>query len=161
MHDPSGPPPSPPDPAGDQATGCWRFDSRLEQAHAAAARVRAFCGAHGLGGAGLLGIELCLYEAFANVVEHAYGNQPGHEVRVSVTMTAAGLALTVCQRGVPLDPAVVAAVPVGFHDLPAEPVLRDFALRGRGLRIIKVSIAECKVHRDGDWHCLAMRQPWG
>lgn len=130
----------------------------MEEAHAAAAAVRGVCAPLGFGEVGLLRIEHCLYEAFVNAVQHAYHGQPGHSVRVLARFTRARLRLLVCQRDTPLDPTLVAAVPAGFDDLPATLVLDEVALHGRGLRIIKASMASCEVLRDGDWHCLCMTQ---
>ena len=132
------------------------FDSRLEAAHEAASYVRAFCDGLGLGEVDLSQIELCVYEAFVNVVEHAYHKQPGHEVRVMNEADAASLRVRVCQRGMLPDAALVASIPAGFDDLPSGLEVLDCEPRGRGIRIIKSMMSDCEVESDGDTACLLM-----
>jgi serine/threonine-protein kinase RsbW len=132
------------------------FDSRLEAAHEAASFVRAFCDGLGLGEVELSQIELCVYEAFVNAVEHAYQAQPGHEVRVMTEADSGSLRLRVCQRGVLPDAALVASTPAGFDDLPSGLDALDCEPRGRGIRIIKSIMSECEVESDGEFACLLM-----
>lgn len=132
------------------------FDSRLEAAHEAASDVRAFCDGLGWGDVELSRIELCVYEAFVNAVEHAYRNEPGHEVRVTTEVDAGFLRVRVCQQGVPLDADRVAATPAGFDDLPSGLDAFDCEPRGRGIRIIKSIMSSCEVESDGDTACLLM-----
>jgi serine/threonine-protein kinase RsbW len=135
------------------------FASRLDVVHEAAAHVRAFCDGLGWSEVELSQIELCVYEAFVNAVEHAYRNQPGHEVRVMTEVDAEFLRVRVCQRGVPLDAARVAATPAGFDDLPSGLDALDCEPRGRGIRIIKSIMSGCEVESDGDSACLLMTKP--
>lgn len=147
------------DQPGSKDTQTWLFDSDLEAVHEAAARVREFCTALGFGDVEIARIELCVYEAFVNAVEHAYGNRTGHEVRVMVDVDAARLRVRVCQRGVPLDAALVAQTPTGFDDLPNGLDALDCESRGRGIRIIKTIMSSCGVETDGDCACLSMTTP--
>lgn len=135
------------------------FESRLDVVHEAAAHVRAFCDGLGWSEVELSQIELCVYEAFVNAVEHAYRNQPGHEVRVMTEVDAEFLRVRVCQRGVPLDAARVAATPAGFDDLPSGLDALDCEPRGRGIRIIKSIMSGCEVESHGDSACLLMTKP--
>lgn len=137
----------------------WTFDSQLEAAHDAAAEIRAFCAGHGLSEVELSGIELCVYEAFVNTVEHAYRKQPGHEVRVSAQVIADQLELRVCQQGVALDADLIAATPAGFDDLPSAMAVLDCAPRGRGIRLIKTIMSRCEMEQDGERYCLLMVRP--
>jgi anti-sigma regulatory factor (Ser/Thr protein kinase) len=137
----------------------WRFDSLLEAGHEAAARIREICRQLGFPETEIPRIELCVYEAFVNAVEHAYQAQPDHEVGLEVRTDASQLQIRVCQRGVPLDPAMIEAVPGGFDDL-ADPLdAFDCEHRGRGIRIIKSIMSRCTVERAGDRYCLAMSLP--
>lgn len=149
----------PDDGTGADATAAWVFDSRLDAAHEAAARVLAFAAPLGFCEVGVLRIEHALYEAFVNAVEHGYRNQPGHPVRVTAAVTGGWLWLQVCQRGAALDPSMLAAVPVGFDDLPDVLELAACEPGGRGLRIIKASVARCEVRRDDGYCCLMMAEP--
>lgn len=149
--------PSPPPPP--QASAEWQYASRLEQAHQAAAALRAFCATLGFDDVGLLRIEHCLYEAFVNAVQHAYQQRPDQVVRVRAEVLDGQLHLAICQFQSPLDAARIAAVPVGFDDLAATLAADELIVNGRGLRIIKASMAGCEVRRDGDWHCLCLRLP--
>lgn len=134
----------------------WTFDSRLESADDAAARIREFCDGRGLSEVDHSGIELCVYEAFVNTVEHAYRKQPGHEVRVSAQLSADQLELRVCQQGIAMDADRIAATPAGFDDLPNVIDALDCAQRGRGIRLIKSLMSRCEVEQDGDRYCLLM-----
>jgi anti-sigma regulatory factor (Ser/Thr protein kinase) len=144
---------------GSKDAETWLFDSDLEAVHEAAARVREFCADSGFGDVEIARIELCVYEAFVNAVEHAYGNRPGHEVRVMVDVDVARLRVRVCQRGVPFDAALVEETPTGFDDLPNGLDALDCESRGRGIRIIKTIMSSCRVETDGDRACLAMTTP--
>lgn len=137
----------------------WLFDSDLEAVHEAAARVREYCSDVGFGDIEIARIELCVYEAFVNAVEHAYGNRTGYEVRIMVNVDAARLRVRVCQRGVPLDAALIAQTPTGFDDLPSGLDALDCESRGRGIRIIKAIMSSCRVETDGDYACLSMTTP--
>lgn len=137
----------------------WVFESRLDEVHAAAARVRAFCECMGFDEMALTSIELCVYEAFVNVVEHAYGHHPDHEVWVRVRRLPDALRVWVCQFGVPLDPALIAAVPSGFDDLPLDLDALECEPRSRGLRLIKACMATVEVETEGDRACLVMTKP--
>lgn len=143
---------------GSKDAETWLFDSDLEAVHEAATRVREFCTDLGFGDVEIARIELCVYEAFVNAVEHAYGNEPGHEVRLMADVDGARLRVRVCQR-VPLDASLVAATPTGFDDLPSGLDVLDCEPRGRGIRIIKAIMSSCEVQINGEGHCLAMTTP--
>ncbi|MFB1492843.1 MULTISPECIES: ATP-binding protein [unclassified Thiocapsa] len=144
---------------GSKDAETWLFDSDLEAVHEAATQVREFCADLGFGDVEIARIELCVYEAFVNAVEHAYGNRPGHEVRIMVDVDAARLRVRVCQRGVPLDAGLIAQTPTGFDDLPSGLDALDCESRGRGIRIIKAIMSSCRVEADGDYACLSMTTP--
>jgi serine/threonine-protein kinase RsbW len=144
---------------GSKDAETWLFDSDLEAVHEAAARVRGFCTDLGFGDVEIARIELCVYEAFVNAVEHAYGNRPGHEVRVTVDADPVRLRVRVCQRGVPFDAALVEESPTGFDDLPNGLDALDCESRGRGIRIIKAIMSSCWVETEGDRACLSMTTP--
>ena len=48
-------------------------------------------------------IELCIVEAVNNAIEHAYDNEPGHEVSVIASMDGGSLTLQVLDSGTPMD----------------------------------------------------------
>jgi serine/threonine-protein kinase RsbW len=137
----------------------WRFDSLLEAGHDAAARIREVCGQLGFPETEIPRIELCVYEAFVNSVEHAYQTEPGHEVGLEVRTDGSDLEIRVCQWGVPLDAAMVDGVPGGFDDLSDPLDAFDCEHRGRGIRIIKSIMSTCTVERLDDRYCLAMSLP--
>ncbi len=137
----------------------WTFDSRLEAAHEAAVRIRDFCDGRGLSEVVLSGIELCVYEAFVNTVEHAYKKQPGHEVRLSAQISSDRLELRVCQQGIELDADRIASTPAGFDDLPSVMDALGCSQRGRGIRLIKTIMSRCEVEQDGERSCLLMTRP--
>ena len=137
----------------------WAFDSQFEAAHDAGAQLRALATELGFCEVEIPRIELCVHEAFANAVEHAFGNQPGHRIEVDAIVHGETLEIRICQFGVPLDAAVVTAATVGFDDLEVPLDAFDCEKRGRGLRIIKVIMDTCEVMQSGDRYCLVMRKP--
>jgi len=52
-------------------------------------------------------IELALQEAAANVVRHAYGNEPGRPIRLEVAVSDDELELTLLHQGCDFDPEAV------------------------------------------------------
>ena len=47
--------------------------------------------------------KLCVDEACSNVIEHAYGGQPGHEVDIAVIVDADRFTVRIRDRGTPFD----------------------------------------------------------
>jgi anti-sigma regulatory factor (Ser/Thr protein kinase) len=50
-------------------------------------------------------VGLALSEACANVIEHAYGGQPGHDVDLELDVNAERLVVSIKDTGRPFDPA--------------------------------------------------------
>lgn len=88
-----------------------------------------------LGGAGLrdglsFDIQVCLEEAIANIVLHAFKGTKGHPIVVSLAIGAEEVSVQVRDSGPPFDPRSVAqAAP------PSSP--QDATIGGVGLRLIR------------------------
>jgi serine/threonine-protein kinase RsbW len=131
------------------------IDSRLELVRGLAGAARGFFEEMGLGAA--FELELCLVEAVNNAIEHAYANEPGHEVVVALRADDGGVTMTVADRGRAMDSAVlegprstVTPTPEGEHAALQE--------RGMGLALIK-ELLEVDYVADGGLHRLVMRRP--
>jgi anti-sigma regulatory factor (Ser/Thr protein kinase) len=101
------------------------------------------------------GIELCTTEAVVNSIKHAYGDEPDHEVTVTVTYAADRLIIDVCDSGRSMEPGMLErkrAFDTDF-DLDAIDTIPE---SGRGLAIIQQVMDEVDYTIDGHEKCLRM-----
>ncbi len=100
------------------------IDSRLESVAAVGLCVRALASTV-LPAARAAEAELCVVEAVNNAIEHAYANQPGHQVGITLLASPTeGLAVTVCHSGPPPPTALLSP----SLDLPPLSDLADLSL---------------------------------
>jgi len=52
-------------------------------------------------------VQLAVDEACTNIIEHAYGGEDLGSIRCTYTVDRSGLTITLCDRGIPFDPASV------------------------------------------------------
>jgi serine/threonine-protein kinase RsbW len=113
-------------------------------------------------------IELCLIEAVNNVIEHAYREEPGHLVEVSVCADAEAIELAVRDDGAVMPDGVIerARAREAELDAAADPSGAPLALEavaegGYGLRLITQLMSEVAYRRDGDRNTLTLTMKLG
>ena len=79
------------------------IDSRLEAAAEARAWLVEQASQAGFSADTINDLKLALTEAVTNVVRHAYGGEPGHQIILSLAADAEALTLTVRDYGRPFD----------------------------------------------------------
>jgi serine/threonine-protein kinase RsbW len=97
--------------------------------------------------------ELLLAEALNNVVEHAYARWPG-EIRLSVAPRAGGLAVCICDQGLPMPGA---SPPKG--ELPAIDTFADLPEGGFGWFLIRSLSQQLTYQRHADCNELRFYIP--
>ncbi|MBN1994496.1 MAG: ATP-binding protein [Anaerolineae bacterium] len=124
------------------------IDSRLEATTEARRWIAQQARAAGFGPEVIFAVELAAGEALANVVEHAYGQRPGHQIHLSLTTDEKKLTLTIRDFGrkfdgaafTPHDPA--AAIENGrgvflIYELMDEVVYDTSLPTGTQLKLVK------------------------
>jgi len=102
-------------------------------------------------------VEVCVHEAVANCIHHAYRNAPGQVVTVRVRESGGAIECDVCDNGISIPDAKVELLKKrneedeSFHDGN-----RHFEERGRGLKIIAALMDEVAYFHDGAANCLRM-----
>ncbi len=101
-------------------------------------------------------VELCVVEAVNNCIEHAYGNQKGHQVEIVFAIETDKLVVNVCDTGKSMDKKTLEKVdasqlnidPNNFHTM---------AEQGRGLPIMKqiMDTITYNTYEDGK-NCLTL-----
>jgi serine/threonine-protein kinase RsbW len=122
-------------------------------------------------------IELCLVEAVNNVIEHAYREEPGHAVEVSLAASAQAIELAVSDTGRSLPAEVLAMARAAAADdrggddafdpdalaaleVPSELSIEVASLAegGYGLRLIHQMMEDVSYERRGERNTLTMRK---
>ena len=95
-------------------------------------------------------IELAAVELTTNIIRHAYGNQPGHQIRLEAVAYPLEMTLTFHDRGKPFDPGIVPS-----------PELDGSKEGGMGVYIIEKSVDEITYSRnDKGENCARMLIRW-
>jgi len=100
-------------------------------------------------------IELCVTEAVVNSIKHAYGDEPNHEVTVTVTIETEHLRIDVCDSGKSMDPGMLESkreIDTVF-DLEKIGTIPE---SGRGLAIIQWVMDEVCYTIGEHQNCLRM-----
>jgi anti-sigma regulatory factor (Ser/Thr protein kinase) len=102
-------------------------------------------------------LEMCVNEAVANCIHHAYLNAPGQLVTVRVRESAGAIECDVCDNGISVPGAKLELLEKGHvGDESFQLGNRLFEERGRGLKIIAALMDEVVYLRDGATNCLRM-----
>lgn len=134
-----------------------KIDSRSECVELVSSAVRGLCRLTRLTTTDLAGIELALVEAINNTIEHAYHNEPGHPVMVTINLAPDRLSLRVSDRGTPMDPRQLDQVSELAEPDPADP--NTWSHRGRGLVLIKSCMETVGYRTDRGLNTLTMSRP--
>jgi len=108
------------------------LESRLENVALAGRALHGIGVEAGFGPAACDELELCVVEAVTNCIQHAYGGQPGHEVRLDVTLLGDTLEVRVVDQGTPMPPGTLEAPEPEVTDDPLA-----LAEGGRGMFILR------------------------
>lgn len=79
------------------------IDSRIDQVHMIGLAVKGICASLPMTEEDAYQVELCVVEAVNNAVEHAYENEPGHDISVVASATGETLTLQVLDTGLSMD----------------------------------------------------------
>ena len=128
------------------------IESRLENVSLVGIAVGRLAELAGLGPDECYGIQLATVEAVTNCVRHAYRGEPGHRVRIAVTVSNADIQIRILDEGlsvpeakrVPVEPVVdptdIASIPEG----------------GRGVFLIHELVDRVEYGLDGSSNVLTL-----
>jgi anti-sigma regulatory factor (Ser/Thr protein kinase) len=135
------------------------IESDIQNLSLVAVAVRRICEYLGAGSEESDEIELCVNEAVANCIHHAYLNTTGQPVAVRILASSNEIQCDVTDRGLPMPAASVETLAKSpedaqsFHD---KNILMEE--RGRGLKIIASLMDEVTYLREGTTNCLRMKK---
>ena len=129
------------------------IDSQLKHSALAGLVARSTCSYLGLSETESYEIELCVVEAVNNAVEHAYGNKPGHQVDVSITLKTESMILEIHDSGQSLDIDSELADRGRRQELEHS---NEASERGMGLAIIHQVMDQVEYHASGSRNCLRL-----
>ena len=100
-------------------------------------------------------IELCVVEAVNNCIEHAYGNEKGHQVEITFTLDPDRLVIDVCDTGKPMERELME--PRNISALQIDPGdLESIAEEGRGLSIMNEIMDDMTYRTTSKKNCLTL-----
>lgn len=76
-----------------------RIDSRLDDVFLIGLAVNRICSHCAIGEVEAYQLEVCVVEGVNNAIKHAYGEQPGHEVRVLLSLLTDRVEIEIRDRG--------------------------------------------------------------
>ena len=131
------------------------IDSNLGDVSLIGIAINRLCSSIPLSGTDSYQIELCVVEAVNNSIEHAYGNEKGHEVEVVFTLYPDRLIIDVCDTGKPMDQECMEQKDVSPLEIDPND-LGNLAEQGRGLPIIKEIMDSMTYKTEGGKNCLTL-----
>jgi serine/threonine-protein kinase RsbW len=102
-------------------------------------------------------VEICAVEAVTNAIRHAYRNQSGNEVSITLTVRNQRLELEVVDTGLAMSPATRDRLTLGSNVLEFNP--RDVETvpeGGMGLQIIHEVMDEVSYRSEGEVNSLQL-----
>jgi len=136
-----------------------QIDSRLEEVALIGVTSRALAIHAGLSQEDAFAVELCVVEAVTNSVEHGYGFEAGHPVKISVRLTASALEFEVKDLGRGLDADSKAAQEKLADSAQAPP--DSMSGRGRGAFLIHELMDNVVYDSTGQGLTLTMSKTLG
>ena len=102
-------------------------------------------------------IELCVNEAVANCIHHAYRNAPGQVVLARIRASEGQIQCDVCDTGMPMPAASVETLSGGREENRSfDEKNLQMEEHGRGLKIITSMMDKTAYLREGTENCLRM-----
>ncbi|MGI9274389.1 MAG: ATP-binding protein [Endozoicomonas sp.] len=117
------------------------IDSQLPHTAMVAMAVRGLCAMTTLSPVEINRLELCLVEIVNNAIEHAYGNESGHSVEVSVGLSKKEVVITVSDQGQRMPEDILSDREEPEMD-PDHP--ETWLCSGRGLHIVNKLMDEVR-----------------
>ena len=135
------------------------IESDIENLALVSVAVHRICEYLGAGGEVTDQMELCVNEAVANCIHHAYRNAPGHLISVRIGASGDEIQCDVCDTGTPMPAAhaETLAMRPSEHKSFDEKNLQ-MEEHGRGLKIIASLMDEAAYLSDGRENCLRMKK---
>jgi anti-sigma regulatory factor (Ser/Thr protein kinase) len=131
------------------------IDSDLEQVSLIGITINKLCSLTPLSESEFNQIELCVVEAVNNSVEHAYGNEKGHDVEVTFTLHADRLVVDVCDTGKPMEKGLVEQRDISLLEIDPDD-LDNIAEEGRGIPIMKKIMDTVTYGTEDRKNCLTL-----
>jgi serine/threonine-protein kinase RsbW len=126
------------------------IDSQLDHVFLVGQAVGTICAASPLGAAKGREVEAAVVEAVNNAIEHAYGNEKGHAVKVVVTLLADRIMFQICDTGRAMNQAPAGLAAAGNRGC------EDLAEGGRGFLIMRSLMDEVSYAQVGDQNVLTL-----
>ena len=123
--------------------------SQLDHVFLVGEAVGAICAASPLGAAKAREVEAAVVEAVNNAIEHAYGNEKGHAVKVMVTLLVDRIMFRICDTGRRMD-----QTPAGLAT--GDRALEDLGEGGRGFSIMRALMDEVSYAQAGSQNVLTL-----
>ena len=135
------------------------IESDIQNLTLIAVTVRRICEYLGAGREESDQIELCVNEAVANCIHHAYRNTSGQPVSVRILASPNEIQCDVSDSGLPMPATSVKTLTKGPEDAKSfdekNTLMEE---RGRGLKIIASLMDEVTYIRQGTTNCLRMKK---
>lgn len=132
----------------------FAIDSELAQVPLLAAAVRGALEGAQVDAATARSIERCVAEWSNNVIEHGYGGEPGHKLRITLDVNADRVLVRICDSAKPFDPI---AQKKSCHGLEFDPAdLNTLPERGMGLALIHSTMDEMSHRLTADGNALEL-----
>lgn len=102
-------------------------------------------------------VELCAVEAVTNSIRHAYGNQPGNEVSLTLVIRDNRLELEITDKGTAMENSEQSRLIEGSQALEFDPAdVGSLPEGGMGLQIMHDVMDEVSYKSEGDVNSLQL-----
>lgn len=133
------------------------IESRIENISLAGMVIKTLCSAAKLSEMDAYMVEVSAVEAVTNSIQHAYANEPGHDVQIVFSLDAGGITIKICDRGIPLDPQILEQKKVSSLEVNPDDI-EGIPEGGRGLAIINEVMDRVAYTSDQGKNCMIMEK---
>jgi serine/threonine-protein kinase RsbW len=133
------------------------IESDLDDVPLVGIAVNRFCAYADFSETDAFNIELCVIEAVTNSIKHAYGEESGHEVMISFTLSDTDAVFEICDKGQPMDPERLKKADLGASHIEKQNI-DSVADSGRGLGIIKEIMDRVEYRSEKERNCLVLKK---